>query len=192
MLPEPRFLNLSYFYNLLYELLVNGRLPPGLARFAETVIFWWGFFALFLLPLLWLGIGVLLYRIIALRREESRDIRQISLSRSLAAAPPVKNERWEKILALLGSENEAEWRMAIIEADNILEEMVKKMNYPGETLGDRLKNIEKSDFLTLSDAWEAHKLRNQIAHEGGFVLTKHQTRLAVERYKRVFEEFDYI
>lgn len=88
------------------------------------------------------------------------------------------------------SDNPAEWRLAIMEADALLEEMVKKMGYEGATLGEMLKNVEPSDFSTLNDAWEAHKIRNKIAHEGSsFVLTKREAKLAVESYEKVFREF---
>jgi len=33
-------------------------------------------------------------------------------------------------------------------------------------MGDKLKAVEKSDFNSIELAWEAHKARNMIAHEG--------------------------
>ena len=42
---------------------------------------------------------------------------------------------------------------------------------------------------TLNDAWEAHKVRNRIAHDGAdFVLTKRMVDETINRYLRVFEE----
>jgi hypothetical protein len=70
--------------------------------------------------------------------------------------------------------------------------MVGAMRYPGENLGERLKNVEPSDFLTLEDAWEAHKVRNQVAHQSGFTLTRREARRVVELYERVFREFIFI
>jgi hypothetical protein len=76
------------------------------------------------------------------------------------------NKRWVRVMSHIDSQNESDWRLAILEADLILEEMLEKMGYKGETIGDKLKGIEKSDFNTLNEAWEAHKIRNQIAHDG--------------------------
>ena len=105
----------------------------------------------------------------------------------------VKSKRFEVVEKHMTSDNSAEWRLAIIEADTLLEEMVKKMGYEGTTLGEMLKNIEPSDFTTLNDAWEAHKIRNQIAHQGSsFVLTKREAKRVVQLYERVFREFDII
>jgi hypothetical protein len=104
-----------------------------------------------------------------------------------------RSSRWNIVETHMGSDNPGEWKLAIMEADSILEELVKKLNYPGTTLGEMMKQIDKSDFNTLDDAWEAHKVRNYIAHQGStFLLTKHQANRVIRLYERVFKEFEYI
>lgn len=110
---------------------------------------------------------------------------------------PVKvaeeNARWTHIQGLIASYNPSDWRQAIIEADIILEEMLEKMAYPGVTIGDKLKNVERSDFLTLDKAWSAHKVRNQIAHGGStFKLSRELAERTIKEYEEVFREFYYI
>ncbi len=104
-----------------------------------------------------------------------------------------RNLKWERVVAHSESDNPGDWRLAILEADILLDEMTMSMGYHGETLGDRLKGIEKSDFTTIDMAWEAHKVRNQIAHEGSdFLITQREAKRVVGLYRRVFEEFRYI
>lgn len=106
---------------------------------------------------------------------------------------PRLNERWRRVQKLSNSESEGDWRMAIIEADTILEEMVNKMGYDGASLGEKMRQIEKSDFNTLNQAWEAHKVRNEIAHAGiDFALSEREKNRVIGLYKEVFEEFYYI
>lgn len=105
----------------------------------------------------------------------------------------VKNEKWEKVMKYLNSGNMSDWRLAIIEADVILEEMLRSRGFPGETVGDMLKSVDKSDFLTLDDAWEAHKIRNAIAHSGAdFKLDMREARRAIALFEKVFKEFQVI
>lgn len=107
--------------------------------------------------------------------------------------PGFANEKWNHIQALMRSYNVNDWRQAIIEADVILEEMLEKIGYDGMTIGDKLKNVEPSDFNTLNQAWEAHKVRNKIAHEGSsFAMTKDEAERAISMYEEVFKEFFYI
>lgn len=104
-----------------------------------------------------------------------------------------KNARWEKVLEYLNSQNESDWRQAIIEADIMLEELLVTLGYHGESLGEMLKLITKEDFLTIDDAWEAHKIRNTIAHTGGdFKLNEREARRVIGLFENVFKEFDVI
>jgi hypothetical protein len=108
-------------------------------------------------------------------------------------AEPVKNpltEKWEKIVKLSESTNHSDWRLAVIEADIILDELLTKLQLPGDTMGDKLKAVEKSDFTTIESAWEAHKFRNNIAHEGSdFLVNEREIRRIIFLYEAVFKEF---
>lgn len=103
------------------------------------------------------------------------------------------NAKWERILSLVDSLNENDWRLAIIEADIMLAELLEKMHLPGDTIGDKLKLIEKSDFNTLDNAWEAHKSRNAIAHQGSnYELSQREAKRIISLYQSVFEEFQMV
>ncbi|MFA5736942.1 MAG: hypothetical protein WCX70_02175 [Candidatus Paceibacterota bacterium] len=128
----------------------------------------------------------------AIRRERNEKIFGQKGGKLGDIKKSVKNERWEKIKEKLDSDNPSDWNLAIIEADKILDEMLMAMGYLGENLGERLKTVESSDFLTLNEAWEAHKIRNQIAHENDFVLTQREAKAALAKFEQVFKEFDYI
>lgn len=101
--------------------------------------------------------------------------------------------KWKQIVAHSESQVPSDWRLCIIEADIILEDLLGTLNLPGDTIGDKLKAVEKSDFLTLDSAWEAHKVRNQIAHEGSnFLLNQREARRVISLYEAVFKEFHII
>lgn len=115
---------------------------------------------------------------------------------AVSVGEPVKTEiqtKWEKIVKLSESENQSDWRLAIIEADIILSDLLDKLQLPGETMGDKLKAVEKSDFQTIDNAWEAHKFRNQIAHQGqDFLVNGREIRRVISLFESVFKEFDLI
>lgn len=101
--------------------------------------------------------------------------------------------RWKTITEHIESENQNDWKQAIMEADIILGEILEKMGYQGDGIGEKLRRVEKADFQTLGEAWEAHKIRNIIAHEGAsYELNKYEARRVIGLYKQVFEEFFYI
>ena len=86
-----------------------------------------------------------------------------------------------------------DWKLAIIEADVLLERMLDKAGYAGNTVGEKLKSASVRSFTTLDDAWRAHRVRNQIAHGGAdFVLTQKTAHETIVLYERVFKEFHVI
>jgi hypothetical protein len=101
-----------------------------------------------------------------------------------------RNSRLEDVLTHSDSDNPNDWKLAIIEADIILDDLLKQHGYAGNSLGERLKSVSPRQLNTLNDAWEAHKIRNRIAHDGAdFVLTKRVAQETITQYRRVFAEF---
>ncbi|MDP1624904.1 MAG: hypothetical protein Q8L64_03970 [bacterium] len=188
------FLNLEYIIlsiaNFFRNFDVNAILNAVIA-FIETI----RPFAIFVTILL---VYVIVYSYIRLGqvdKEEERKFNSIRLKDAInePGHDAVLNKKWESVQKHINSDNPAEWRLAILEADIMLGDILEKMGYQGDSIGERLKGIEKSDFLTLDLAWEAHKVRNQIAHEGTeFLLNDRDARRIIDLYKQVFEEFYYI
>ena len=57
----------------------------------------------------------------------------------------------------------------LIESDKLLDHVYKNTGIKGQTLGERLKNAKnKYPKAQYNSIWEAHKLRNRVAHELDF------------------------
>lgn len=105
----------------------------------------------------------------------------------------IENNRWQNVQSHLSSVNPNDWKLAIIEADVLLERTLEKAGYIGATIGDKLKNTSARQFMTIEDAWQAHRVRNQIAHGGSdFVLTQRVANETMVMYERVFVEFGVV
>lgn len=104
-----------------------------------------------------------------------------------------KNERWGKVLNYLFSQHSSDWKLAIIEADSMLEGLMDQMGFKGESLGDKLKSANQQNFSNLTTAWEVHTIRNRIAHEGlAFELSQHEAKRIVALYEQIFHDYGYI
>ena len=156
-------------------------------------IHWYKVIAIIVSCIFAAGIVWVLYNFYLLK-ENLRVAEKASEERVAIERRRTPNEtRWQFIQDKLNSQNESDWRMAIIEADTILEEIVGTMRLPGMSLGERMKAIEKSDFNTLDEAWDAHKSRNRIAHDGSSTpLLEREARRIIGLYEKVFREFEYI
>lgn len=104
-----------------------------------------------------------------------------------------ENEHWRQVLQYLLSSNSNEWKLAVIEADSMLQALMDQLGFKGENLGDKLKTADRGNFRSLSLAWEVHTIRNRIAHEGSaFELSSHEAKRVIALYEQIFREFGYI
>lgn len=102
--------------------------------------------------------------------------------------------QWQVVLNHVNSESPAEWKLGILEADNMLDDILESEGYQGESIGEKLKAMDPADLASYSDAWEAHKVRNQIAHEGAATMdfSKKLARDTILKFEKVFKELGYI
>ncbi len=143
--------------------------------------------------------AILFYFLVRLVRRLTK-LRQNNIERLYPAMMAVENldipqvnPQWQRVMGHVESANENDWRLAIIEADIMLSELLGTMSLQGDSIGEKLKGVEPADFTTIQAAWEAHKVRNQIAHEGAnFLLNQREARRVVSLYEEVFKEFQFI
>ena len=128
---------------------------------------------LFGLLMVFVGLGVFaVSRLVRfLRRPEMHG-----LSREAVA------KQWAQI-ELLPDQGLIGAKLAVIEADKLLDGVLKSMMFPGETMADRLK-VSAYKYPDIRQVWGAHKLRNQLVHDSAFELTARQAHYALKDYAR--------
>jgi hypothetical protein len=82
-------------------------------------------------------------------------------------------------------------KLAIMEADTLLDSGLKSMMMPGETLGERLK-VACYKFPKLKNVWWAHKLRNSLAHEASFQISQGEARRALDEFEKALKTLNVL
>lgn len=85
----------------------------------------------------------------------------------------------------VGDDNDL--KIAIVEADKLLDDALRAIGVPGVQLGDKLKKVRESQLPNVEDVWQAHKLRNRIAHESNFTLKRDLAERALTVYEKALE-----
>ncbi|HCR52628.1 TPA: hypothetical protein DIV48_03245 [Candidatus Kaiserbacteria bacterium] len=187
----PQQANIEYFFRLLYEWIygTHGANYEELRVLASHIWLWIIAVGYLLSVIALVFIVYTTVRLFELRKREDAYYGTL-------VSPPEsggENPRWKHIESLANSQSASEWREAIIEADIMLDDILARQGYVGAGVGEKLKAVEPSDMGTLQDAWEAHKVRNQIAHEGSaFKLSDSLTHRTIARYAAVFRELKAI
>ncbi len=134
-------------------------------------------------------------KLIIIRRKMKSDLNlpETEVTSGEGVSNSIFNEKWQKVIIHINSSNPSDWKLAILECDIMLAEILEKMGYLQPSISEKLKSIESSDFTNIENAWEAHKIRNQIAHEGSeFLINEREAKRVIGLYETVFREFEYI
>ena len=106
------------------------------------------------------------------RRPKQLDIKKFQL-------------RWREIEKLCGRNDT--WPLAIINADTLLDEALKRRRFRGKTMGERLvaaqRNINNNEGV-----WFGHKLRNKIVHEEMSRLYRRDVNTALHGFRDALKD----
>lgn len=114
------------------------------------------------------------------------DFQEITTYRHYGIRKIVKS--WQKTRARIETGMESEYKLAVIEADSLLDEVLKKMGYPGESLGERLESLTAVSLPNLEEAKETHKTRNNIVHDPDYRLSLDEAKKTLEVYERALTD----
>jgi hypothetical protein len=95
------------------------------------------------------------------------------------------NNRWHELQKLLPDKKT--WGMAVIDADKLLDEALRKRHYKGKTMGERLVSSQR-DLTDNDGVWFGHKLRNRIVHETGVKLKKRDVTEALVGFRQALKD----
>jgi hypothetical protein len=189
------FLNLEYFFRLLYESRVGitgtttAIAGPDylLSSFVAWVANTWSVLGAVSFVFSLAAFAILAYSTVRMYQLKMREEHERwSTLDPVIAETKKDHSRWAHIQSLLESLQPRDWREAIMEADIMLEDALVERGYVGTTTGERLKG---ANLKTINEAWEAHKVRNSIAHEGiAFELTDRIAYRTIKKYEMVFKE----
>jgi hypothetical protein len=99
-------------------------------------------------------------------------------------------KRWEKIAVRLESGNPSQYKVAILEADALADEILLGIGYNGSNMTERLSSIQEGQLETKSLLEDAHAIRNRIVHEKDFVIERDETERLLGEYREFFDEVE--
>jgi hypothetical protein len=151
--------------------------PPqtlGLMVFKYTLLFFTFFFAFLFI---WLSIKSTFFK-----RLFIWDLIEVLTFRAYKLGG--YSQRWRKIISRLEKKSEAEAKLAILEADSLLDEVLKKSGYPGETLTERLEKLTPATLPNLEEVKKARQVRDNIVFDPTYKLEIGKAKEILKVYER--------
>lgn len=102
------------------------------------------------------------------------------------------NKRWSKIRGRLEIPSEAEYKLAILEAEDILDETLSRMGCKGETLEERLKLLAPDQLSNRDQLLEAHRARNSIIHDPDYQIPSDKAKGLLEIYEKSLQDLEVL
>jgi len=175
---------INYIINIRFSDIVNFILHPNFTGWLLILKI------LFLIiSLFFLGIIVfVLFRTRWLRLLILWDLKEFLTYRPYAMKKFIKN--WNEIKKRLTSGLESEAKLGLIEAEAILDDILKRMGYPGESLGERLDKLTTDVLPNLEQVIEAHKIKNNVIHDPTYKFNSEQAKEVLAVYEKSFTDLD--
>ena len=104
----------------------------------------------------------------------------------------VYRARWFEILIKLESEDEKQLKLALIEADKLVDDILKDIGIKGKHLADKLSKIHPEGLESLNDLLEAHRTRNDLLSVPDFALSKEEITETLKLYENFLKEIGVI
>ena len=118
------------------------------------------------------------------KRRFLEDITEFVTYRPFGAKEAFKS--WIKINKRLESGKESEYKLAVIETDDLLDSVLEKMNYQGETIEEKLKQLDPAILPNINEVIQARKVRNNIVYDPDYRLTLEEAKKTLEVYEEAF------
>lgn len=93
--------------------------------------------------------------------------------------------RWKELQ--VNCKSKATWPLAVIDADKLLDDALKKKRYKGRSMGERLVSAQR-DLTDNDGVWFGHKLRNKLVHEEMKSLHQRDVKDALEGFRQALRD----
>ena len=96
-------------------------------------------------------------------------------------------KKWKNLMKHLVEKDK--WAQAILDADSLVDEVLKKKRYGGKTMGERLVSAQK--YLKKNDGiWFAHRFSNKLSSSKSFTVDKKDVVKVLNNYKDALVDLD--
>ena len=102
---------------------------------------------------------------------------------------PIKIDKdWKEVLKQAKSDDEAERKLAVIEADDLINKALSKLGYGEGGVLEQLDGISKELIPNLEDVKRAHRERRDITYDPNKKVSKEKAAELVSVYEEVFRD----
>lgn len=97
-------------------------------------------------------------------------------------------ERWNLLLKKTATGAPDALKIAVIDADKLVDDVLQQLGFQGEHMADRLEQFKPGELRSFERVSRAHRIRNQLVHSPGFTLTPEEAKRTLLDYQAFLRE----
>jgi len=99
-------------------------------------------------------------------------------------------KKWQKIKKRLKKDNEAEYKLALIEAGKILDDILKKMGYGEKSLSDKLRHLSSSHVSNLEELLKVNEICQNVIRDPDYKLNKEKAEEIINILEKSLKDLE--
>ncbi len=101
-------------------------------------------------------------------------------------------KEWDRIIKQMREGGDSEKKLAIIEADDMVNEMLEKMGYKDEKLEAKLESVNKNIIPNVEDLKKIHKRKRDIVYDPGYIISEEEAEEIMSVYEKTFKDIQFL
>jgi len=107
---------------------------------------------------------------------------------ALTLRTAVFRDRWQEVVKRLALQTPDAMRLSVIEADALVDSILKDLGFEGGHMADRLSKITPESLACIDRLWHAHRLRNELVKTPDFSISESDAQKAIGDYEAFLKE----
>ena len=97
------------------------------------------------------------------------------------------DKRWKRIIKKTQKQTEQEYKLAIIEADDFLYQILYERGYEGANFEQKIGKVGKKILPNFKDILDSHKIRNSIVYDVDYKLDIEKAKTILTNYENAIK-----
>jgi len=106
--------------------------------------------------------------------------------------PRIFQSRWDKVMELIATENQVDWKAAVLESSMMLNEVLEAVGHEGKTLGQKLTETNSEQLENLETIKKANDIKNEIVRNSEYKISKQEAEEIVEIFGDALKFFEAV
>ena len=152
-----------------------------------TILYWLKIISLISIPLLLWGI-IHYARKLKILPKKIEQIKAWFGLNEIFETPSKSKKQWQAIEELLLENYSSSWKLAVVKADALIENLLKQLGFKGNNLEELINSLKLRGYQNLNLLEGAHTVSKEILANRDYSISQKEAQSIVEIYKKFWQE----